>query len=48
MKHYAPNICLLLKMAKFAKGYNSRNNFKMQNFAKGHNSNIFLRNLFKS
>ena len=24
MKHYAPNICVHLKMAKFAKGHNSR------------------------
>ena len=24
MKHYAPNICLPLKMAKLAKGHNSR------------------------
>ena len=24
MKHYAPNICVHLKMAKFAKGHNPR------------------------
>ena len=32
MKHYAPNICLPLKMAKFEKGNNSRSNFKVQIF----------------
>ena len=45
MKHYDPNIRLPLKVVKFAKSHNSRNNFKMPKFAKGHNSNKFLQNL---